>query len=216
MIDVMGKAFVANDLSSISRVQVPGKATLAKLLKPIITNAYNAGRAQVKEELGRQGLKVKAAQSFDMTPEQIVAWLAAKSEAISEFVSEGYKQEAIKLAFRLMQEQNITEGTFKQALIDGLRDIKGANYEREAIKATNEVIGTGRIYEADLNKDSIERTVYSALMDGATCSACEGRDEEEVDVSFVFPNSDECSGTDNCRCMGIYVLPDEGTDRSVI
>lgn len=76
----------------------------------------------------------------------------------------------------------------------------------------SDVMQAGRAQEATAQAQEIEDAVYSAILDGACCDACEPMDgETTTDLSEAedwCPNPD-CAGGDRCRCLAVYEIRQE-------
>ena len=82
------------------------------------------------------------------------------------------------------------------------------------VGVVSDLMSLGRSDEMAAQATEIADYVYSALLDGATCSACEPMDGETTtdatEAESWCPNP-ECEGGDRCRCLVVAeVSQDQG------
>lgn len=115
---------------------------------------------------------------------------------------------------RLINESEAVDlsGATANAIIDALAQIPGALAVAADLVSGALFQGLGDTFDA--NADAVDGGgngwEYSAVMDGATCEECAGRDGEHYDTWEEIAGSDgplpdggpnpDCDGEDRCRC----------------
>lgn len=99
----------------------------------------------------------------------------------------------------------------EDALKIHLGELTDGDISRMASMEVNEAFSLGRVAASKEFKDSIEKAIYSAILDNNCCQVCEDLDGEEFEVDSddyeeVTPPNPNCEGGDACRCTWIYLL----------
>lgn len=183
----------ADDIYTLTLQPPP---TAYKRLKKEIENAYEAGREQVRKELGLSSAKDKQEPGFlsrliDLLVSRIIGEISIR--AINIFTSLGTLG---------LNDEEITA-----RLKDELDEQSMKVFESYAAQAANAAINAGRDAEALENKGEWERVEYSAILDNATCDTCEAADGMTADDPADLPEAPnpDCSGGARCRCFHIYI-----------
>lgn len=199
--------------------KAPMLDVLAREIRAVLAEYFEAGRAQVHDELLRQerGEPVIAEAQAERTeglamaeaPPRLTEAQARRFYALLDAEAE--------IAARGIGQASVT-ATAKQAAA-ALRSPISAEVMREmATRASDEetlkvgwsvtrVVIAGRAAQAQAEKAQIASATYSAILDGNTCSVCEPRDGEEtddLDVAETWTPNPECEGGERCRCLVIY------------
>jgi hypothetical protein len=80
------------------------------------------------------------------------------------------------------------------------------------VGAAVDFLSMGRTAEATAQAQDIEDAVYSALLDGATCAACEPMDGEvttDLELAEGWAPNPDCEGGERCRCLVVYQIRQE-------
>ena len=206
--EVALKIIEKKQLDRLDDIDVPFRADMAGVIDAVLLDLYEYGRAQVKSELTKQGIK----KLMEPLPEPlgaddvalVKAFLAARAKA-----NAGLLATKLKSAVTFEALRQIRQGTVDKASIIA---VLGALSDRE-LKATaqasiGEAFGFGRSSEAENWKDEISRVQYSALLDA--CEVCAKEDGEEWDfdderTDRYARGNPECEGHTRCRCLLVYI-----------
>jgi hypothetical protein len=204
---------------------------LAADVRGVLADFYEAGRAQVASELQRQrdgqpvaGRIVEARQNgrraMAEKPKRKPAPLPDPDEALdmqAESMARGIaaatQAAAAQAAARVAAGVPLDPTSFAEAV--------GRASDDAALRlgaSVADVMSLGRATEAAEQATEIEDAVYSAILDGATCEACEPMDGETttdlVEAAGWAPNPD-CMGGDRCRCLVVYEIRQEATREGI-
>lgn len=123
---------------------------------------------------------------------------------------------AEKIAGRIQYSfDNFDEELDPEAVDAALADAADSALGIVARYSVTTPLNEGRDQAATALADQISSAQYSALLDAATCDACDAKDGEEYEIGTSeyddaeVPNPD-CAGGSNCRCVLVYVFADEG------
>ena len=185
-----------------------------------LTDFYDAGRRQVSRELQRQrdgrpwsAQSIRAAEvelAEGPSPEGLRA-LKQQAEAMGRAIATAVQAAAAMQTSRIATSVPIDESVREMAVgvaSDGAALRFGAT-------VLGDVMSLGRAAEAAAQAQDIEDAVYSAILDGNTCDACEPMDGETTtnlaEAEFWTPNPD-CAAYLNdrgdaiCRCLVVYEI----------
>jgi hypothetical protein len=185
-------------------------------ISAVLSDFYAAGRTQVADELQRQkagkpwtSKTIRAAElalAEGSTPEELGA-LKQQAAAMARAIAASIQAAAA------MQAARIAAGT--PLVPDVMEAMVAREGDAAALRfaaAASDFMSMGRSAEADAQATDIEDAVYSALLDGATCAACEPMDgETTTDLTLAeswAPNPD-CEGGEKCRCLVVYEIRQE-------
>ncbi len=211
LVEVALRIIEKKQLDRLDDIDVPFRAEMSLAIDGVLLDLYDYGRAQVKSELNKQGIK-KLAESW---PEPLGV---AEVALIKEFLKARAKANANLLAGKLKSAvtfevlSQIRQGLVdKASIIAVLGDLSDRELKTTAQASVSEAFGFGRSTEAEKHKDEISRVQYSAILDDNTCGVCLPLDGEEWD--FTDPRTDtyargnpDCDGKTRCRCLLIFVL----------
>lgn len=197
-----------------AHITMPKMAELRKAIRVSQDRVFAYGQKTVRDELRRQQGRGATALIEDPTAAK------NKSTAISHLVSSAQvtaKKEAEAWRARILEEglrqrRSGLQGTaLADAIVEHLRDEAESGARRDAAAEVHEAFGLGRANAANTLADDIERCVYSAILDKATCEPCASLDQEEFvygsEAYFAaLPPNPNCAGLDNCRCVMLYLI----------
>ena len=168
-----------------------------------------AGRRQVAEELQRQRDAATGSKLAEpLPPAQLpdpdsIAPAAAAALGIGAFVA-GAMREAGFAAITAKAGPPATA-----AVLEPVISAAGLAALLRWSVGVHELVSLGRAQEAQARKGEIEDAVYSALLDGNTCEACEAMDglttTDLAEASGWTPHPD-CAGGSRCRCVTVYEI----------
>ncbi len=182
-------------------------------ISKVLADFYAAGKTQVTDELARQksgkpwtptdvGMRVKAAEKprkkagASSSPEDPIA---LQAEATARSIALQAQAVAVASAGRVASGVPVDEAAVETAII---RESDAAALRFAGV--VSDLMSLGRTDEMADQAQEIADYVYSALLDGATCSACEPMDGEvttdATEAESWCPNP-ECEGGDRCRCL---------------
>jgi len=195
---------------------------LAAEISAVLSDFYDAGKQQVAGELQRQkagtpwtpdavGNRIAAAEKPKVSPGRAAkdAAIAQQAEMTARSLATATQAAAAASAARIGSGVPVAEAAIETAIV---RESDAAALRFAGI--VSDVMQLGRADEAQAQAQDIEDAVYSALLDGATCAACEPMDGEvTTDLALAeewCPNPD-CEGGDRCRCLAVYeIRQDQG------
>lgn len=181
-------------------LDLPEAPELVKALDTV----YMQGRTQVAKELSAQGLTVEA-------PNAAEAAISAEMQSLADFLLSRTANSVAGRVADIASEQVIlgrTGNDLENAVTDAAEALSDAPEERAAAGGANRAVGMGRIDQAKVNADDIERIEFSALLDDRTCPACTDEDGTVYETLDDAPNVpyDECEGGMMCRCFLVFVV----------
>ncbi len=178
---------------------------IRKEIAKTIRNAFQAGRAQIIEEIALQNAaksrnwienKADDKDFWDYLDELTDGMV---SRIIAEITSRGI-DEYLKL--KLLLDYAV------EKLSEALFDQSDKFIEQIAGPAVNAAISAGRMEEMIAQADNIETYEYSAILDQNTCSPCGDADGEVASDPADLPAAPnpDCDGGDRCRCIIVAVV----------
>ena len=205
LVDLAFPLVQRQEMDRIAALDVPFKAELAPAALPILEELFRQGSDEVIKELRKQGANLEA----DPIPEQSLTRIRAFWGAR---LAQASRTAAARLAGALLGEAlgQVRTGTADRAALSAaMLGLSVGTIRRIARELTNEAFGLGRANRAA--KSDIERAVYSAIMDRATCGECAAIDRREFAVGSAEyaqhePPYRRCLGHGSCRCVYIYLM----------
>ena len=205
LVDLVFPLVQKQDMDRIADIDVPFKGDLAPAALPILEDLFQQGADNVTKELQKQGLNA----ALDPIPEQTTGVIRSFWRARLAQLS---KNLAARLGSVLVGEalgQMRTGVADKAALAGAMTSLSTGTIKRVARDLANEAFGLGRANRA--SKADIEKAVYSAIMDRATCQECAVVDRRSFNVGSADyaahePPYRRCLGHGNCRCVYIYLM----------
>jgi len=212
---------------SASEAQL-AQGQLPKPLLPELTNAltagltdsYRTGRRHVLEEAQRARVKKAASGASGDLASQYPAEPTSKQQTWIKRLAQGLAlgmtlpmlQEAVR-AGQQAQDQELPAEEVTAAVRSALEALSIPKVQSLVAGKMTQAYTTGRVEQGQAMQDEIATVFYSAMMDGATCPACEAMDGEELDPEdwgsqVPNPNCDGADG-DNCRCAPVFVWRDQ-------
>jgi hypothetical protein len=189
------------------KVQPKAGPELAEKITTELQRLYRTGRATVADELNRQRhLAAGNSPSLDAEADALRrlktrARLAA--ESITARIWQAVSRSVLNRGGDLPAAQAAGE-------VEATAAIK-AESQLHASAAVNE----GRSDQADFQRDEIEGSRYTSILDRNRCSSCASADDnvlrkldDPVRIARKPPNQ-SCQGGDRCRCMEAFQLKDE-------
>lgn len=219
--ELVRRARIAADTGQLAKFAAGAPPMVDKLtaeISTVLSDFYAAGRTQVAGELQRQKAgkpwtaeSVRAAEvtlADGPSPEGLAA-LKQQAEAMARAIAASLQTAAAMQAGRVAAGTPLTPDVMVEMVT---RDGDAAALRFAA--AASDFMSMGRSAEASAQQTDVEDAVYSALLDGATCAACEPMDGETTrDLALAegwAPNPD-CEGGDRCRCLVVYeIAQDQG------
>jgi hypothetical protein len=197
----------------------------------VLADFYAAGKQQVADELQRQrdgkpwqadaiGTRVAAAERKPAKPKpdthgpgasaaaRAEAAISQQAEMTARTLAGSTQAAAATNAARIAAGVPIAASVMEQAIVRE-SDAMALRFSG----TVSDFMQLGRAAEAKAQEQVIEDAVYSAMLDDATCDACEAMDgEETTDIALAedwAPNAD-CEGGDRCRCLVVYEISQQG------
>ena len=193
----------------IQNITVPGKKDMYALLIQAFKVSAGKGRAEVNDELARQGYgrqfadPVSLEEVMQIVAEEFGIAVDGAADKLKAIIAQIYL-DARKMGLtgaELRSEIQTAAGT----------KVSTATWSAMATKAVNEGNGAGRRVAAEAVQNEIDECYYSALLDSNCCEVCRPKDgvrHEFNDPDYVTPNP-QCLGGGRCRCMTIYIMKAE-------
>ena len=219
------RARIAADTGQLAKFAAGAPPMVDKLtteISAVLSDFYDAGKQQVAGELSRQkagkpwapdavGARIAAAEKPKASPQRAAkdAAIAQQAEMAARSIATQTQAAAATAAGRVASGVPVAEAVVETAII---RSSDAAALRFAGV--VSDLMQLGRADEAQAQAQQIEDAVYSALLDGATCAACEPMDGETTrDLTLAegwTPNPD-CEGGDRCRCLVVYeIAQDQG------
>jgi hypothetical protein len=195
---------------------------LTKQIAAVLTEHYQAGRAQVTSELARQrrgepvGAEITDARHGDAptqlaepteVPAAVAAAIAQEAEIAARKIAAAAQasaaQQAMRDAATPLDDDVFEEGIMRESDAAALRC--GGQVTR--------LMNSGRADEAQAQSAEIADAVYSALLDRNTCDECEGQDGDtttDLDEAASWTPNPNCAGGDACRCLTVFEIAQPG------
>ena len=200
---------------------------LTQQVRAVLADFYAAGKQQVSDELARQqagtpwtpktvGNRIKAAEKTPKpapAPDSTEA-IAAQAETTARLIASRAQAAAAAAASRSVSGVPVDEAAVETATA---RESDAAALRCSGV--VSDLMSLGRTDQMALQAQDIADYVYSALLDGATCSECEAMDGDETtdaDTAAGWAPNPSCEGGDFCRCLVIAEIsqkagePNEG------
>ena len=194
----------------IQNIAVPGKKDMFDAMVEAFKAALRQGRADVREEIERQGSSRGFAEAVP-TPDELLAIIAEELGILVDGATDKLKAMVAK-AYLDLKKKGQAGGELLANLTAKVRDeVKASTWTNAAAAAINAGNGAGRDIGAGEYADQIEECYYSALLDSSVCENCRPKDgarHELGDPEYVTPNP-ECKGGPRCRCLTVYVMKAE-------
>lgn len=208
------------DPSEVAELQLD-TSRLERVIDSFLVRVRKEGTKQVKSELAR---------ARPTRPMRAAADGDERDEVPSTDVEEN---DAVVVAQRKALVRRMTNrlrSELETEALDALRT--GDDAEEVVLRTVSKQLETGA-FQADagicttrifnLGRDEAARLMgasqveYSAALDSATCSPCQGADGKRADVGSdehdeLLPPNRDCDGRDRCRCLLVYVPGAEGDD----
>jgi len=196
---------------------------LTNEIAAVLSEFYEAGHAQVADELRRQ-------REGKPVVEEKIERRQDGERVLAEKPKKGASQVGSEAAIRRQAEaaaRSIAQATLLAAVAQAARletvPIVDAAIEaaitRESDAAAlrfgaivTDLMQAGRADEAISQATDIEDAVYSAILDGALCEVCEPMDGEvttDLSEAAEWTPNPGCQGGDRCRCMVFYEVRQE-------
>ncbi len=209
----------AAKVAALAAAKSPMVDVLASELRAIFGDYFNVGREQVADELARQkagepvvdeatgerrGETVGLAPRRKPTQAEITAW----QEWVTQLAD--VKARGIAAATQSAVAGEAMRAFVTQATAEAIAEMALRASDEAALKAgltVSQVMIAGRSAEAQAEREQIATCVYSAILDGATCTECERRDGDstnDVNESLTWTPNSNCEGGERCRCLVIY------------
>jgi len=208
-------------VAALASGKAPMLDTLARELRAIFGEYFDAGRAQVRDELARQrdgepvAAEIVGERSGDdlamadlpprMTTKEarrFYAMLDAEAEIAARAIGSSAVSSAAKSAAAMLGAP-----PSREVAAEMIRRATAEEAIRIGWTVTRVMIG-GRSAEAMEEREQIAYAQYSAILDGNVCENCEPRDgetTEDLDEATGWTPNPECLGGDRCRCATIYI-----------
>jgi hypothetical protein len=184
------------------RRQVAGELERQARGRPV--TADPTAEPPVRVQAAERERRVRLADELD----KVDVWAALKelARAGALTVASAMREAALRVAARP------SAPPAEAALEAAVADAAEAAGETEAMRASallHDVVNLGRAAKAQDNAERISNCVYSAILDGATCDACEAMDGQEttsLDEAQAWTPHPSCQGGARCRCIVVYEL----------
>lgn len=211
-------------VAAFSQTKPPLVDAIAAELRAIYAESFDAGRAQVADELDRQRRgepvvdEATGERRGELTALAAPKKPTAKAEAAWLEWQEGMAEVTARQIAAATQASVTAQAV--AALVAGMAAEKMAEMatrasDEAALKAgltVTQVMLGGRSAEAQAEREQIAEGTYSAILDSGTCDTCslrDGESSEDVEETLAWcPNPDCEGGIDRCRCMVIYSYRD--------
>lgn len=198
---------------------------MASVIAKAMQETYDYGHGQVVRELRRQlkdgAVRFAAADkpvalASTIRPQQ---QLTASAKLSAQSASDKLMAQALAEALRL-KRAGWEPDEIEDALHIHLGELSEADVTRLSNMEVNEAFSLGRVAASDEFKQSIEKAIYSAILDNNVCKVCEALDDKEFTVDSDeyrenTPPHPNCEGGDQCRCVWIYVLKSGVEDEDI-
>jgi len=203
----------------------PSEVAELKLDTSRLERVIDSFLVRVRKEGARQ-VKAELAKARPTRPMRAAADGDERDEVPSTDVEEN---DAVVVAQRKALVRRMTNrlrSELETEALDALRT--GDDAEEVVLRTVSKQLETGA-FQADagicttrifnLGRDEAARLMgasqveYSAALDSATCSPCQGADGKRADVGSdehdeLLPPNRDCDGRDRCRCLLLYVASD--------
>lgn len=213
---------------------IPERGLTAKAIRSHQDTAFADGRRRVRQELARQGAaidlrltttaaecrilleakKQKAQPAVPTKASQARTSLVTSAKVTAERLNDLWFNRILETATRLrrggMRGLDLARAVTKALETELLSGLKST-----AKAKINESFGLGRAIEQHVQKEEIEKCVYSCLLDVHSCAPCVALDGTETDFGSevyydLLPPYKNCDGNkgggDACRCMWLSLL----------
>jgi hypothetical protein len=214
--ELVRRARTAADTGQLPKFAASAPPMVDKLsaeIAKVLQGFYKAGRQQVAGELVRQkagkpwtAKSIRAAEyalAAAPSPEGLAA-LKQQATAMARAIAASIQAAAAMQAARLAAGTPVADDVMA-AMVLRESDAAALRY----VGAASDFMAMGRASEATSQAQDIEDAVYSALLDGATCAACEPMDGEtttNLDEAAGWAPNPDCEGGDKCRCLVVYEI----------
>jgi hypothetical protein len=208
-------AAAKGDLAKFVAGAPPMVDKLTAEVRAVLTDFYDAGKQQVADELQRQrdgkpwkadavGNRIAAAEKRIGKKVAPNAAIDQQSEMTARAIAVATQTAAATNAARIVAGVPLAIAAMETAIT---RESDAAALRFAG--TVSDIMQTGRADEATAQAQDVEDAVYSAMLDGSTCDACDAMDGEvTTDMSLAeewAPNAD-CEGGDRCRCLVVYEI----------
>lgn len=214
------RARIASNTGKLAQFAAGAPPMVDKLtaeISAVLSDFYDAGQAQVADELTRQkdgkpwspdavGARIAAAEKPKVSPQRLAkdAAIAQQAEMAARSLATQTQAAAATAAARIGSGVPVAEAAIETAII---RESDAAALRFAGV--VSDLMQFGRADEAQAQAQEVEDAVYSALLDGATCDPCGEQDgDTTTDLTLAegwTPNPD-CEGGDRCRCLVVYEI----------
>lgn len=216
-------AMLAKAAPAVAAAMADGKVTPAEVaavpldtkrvretVRRLLEGVRDAGHASIEEELPPATLKAAAGDEAKEPAEDVEAETDELFDALEQQVE---RRVVTRTRAELEREavDALRTGDDADAVVDRVvsRQLDTGAFRADAGYVVTKAFNGSRDEAARL-MGGIASVEYSALLDSATCSACQALDGATADFGspehdrLVPPNRD-CSGGDNCRCLLVMV-----------
>ena len=216
-------AMLAKAAPAVAAAMADGKVTPAEVaavpldtkrvretVRRLLEGVRDAGHASIEEELPPATLKAAVGDEAKEPAEDVEAETDELFDALEQQVE---RRVVTRTRAELEREavDALRTGDDADAVVDRVvsRQLDTGAFRADAGYVVTKAFNGSRDEAARL-MGGIASVEYSALLDSATCSACQALDGATADFGspehdrLVPPNRD-CSGGDNCRCLLVMV-----------
>jgi hypothetical protein len=209
--EVASKIVSKGQLDKVDDIDVPYRAEMAAAIQGVLEMLCEYGRENVRKEMTAQLKSRKHIDPISPTDlEWIKEFLASRSKATASVMAVKLKSAVTWEALRQMKA-NIVDPA---ELLAKMTELSDKELQASAQFSVSEAFNFGRGAEAELFKESIDRAIYSAILDKNTCVSCQAYDGKEYQmddpqVATFASGNPGCYGGGMCRCMLVYVAKSE-------
>lgn len=212
IVDRVVSAVEKGNLEQVPGIDVPYRDRMSRAIEKILTELFDYGREQVKEELKKQRALVKAQELPPLGQgdvKAIVEFIKARAIATANVLGSKLRAATAWEALRQIKAGVVD----RVAMSAALTELSDKELVATAKFSVSESFNLGRQAQAKEMSDEIDHVIYSALMDDNTCGPCSDLDGREfkfdAEWDDVAPPYKGCEGQDRCRCVGVFVYKSE-------
>jgi HK97 family phage portal protein len=178
-----------------------------------LKSAYMTGRAQIRAEIAAQQAAKSGRKAIedlnveDLTDAELIDLLDHLDELTDGLISRIINEITTRGINEYLTEKLLDIYTTEKLELT-LEDQSEKFLEQAAGNAVNAAISEGRDDEIQAQKDVVEYTEYSAVLDANTCGPCGDADGEQAEDPANLPAAPnpDCDGGDRCRCIHVAVI----------
>ncbi len=208
-------AMADGDPSEVATLPLDTKR-LRKVIGTFLSRSRAEGARQVRKELakGKVAGRLTAAAEEEDDKEAITdtdELIESQEKALTRRMEARLRSELETEAIDAIRTGDDASAVVMRTVT---RQLDSSAFRSDAGTIVTKAWNLGRDEAARLlNAGSVE---YSAILDSATCEACQEMDGEQADIGSdehdaMLPPNRDCDGGGNCRCLLVYV-PGTGDD----